>query len=257
MTTPSPACAKIASFFQSGGVSGEEAQKGGTLLSRSYDLQSGAFISLNCVSKVEAIGLALFQQPANSGLSVATEEDVTKGGMIARALSRLATKITEYEQTIRALGLTDIVSIESAALKNVICNDPDFMTDLQDKTHQTALFVFDIEPTENDIGVNGCKEVRRQNIPPNKIMYVIVPEKYRQEIEGNGTTYGILIDKIRFVEDKEETISISYKDASGNTPSCRMSTPIKVPNYEAALKIVAQQVGNIRAHPLFIHMTRL
>ena len=256
MDSFSPVCNKIHSFFSHGAISGdklEEVKQQGIHTTGSYDPETGGILALNCISKAGGIARSLFQQAANSGLSVATEESVGSGGIIDEVLQRRSTDIQEYEAKLRPM-FSNVTTIESASLKNIICEDQVFIANLEKKTHQTALFIFNIIPSEDDLSEIGCKEIKRQGISPDKITHVLIPEKYREVIEKQGPMLGIPMDKVVFVPDKQEAISISYKDAQANTPFCTLKNPIHVPDYETFLNDLRQKAGN---KPIYTHMTRL
>ncbi len=260
MIPVSPVCAKLASFFNSGAVSGGELEKipqKDISVIRSFDSKSVGSLSLNCVSDTAAIAHSLFEKTANGGLCVAAEETVNTGGIIDEVIHRRKDDIEKCEQKIRSLGWDNIVTVKIYSLINVICKDGQFILNLQEKVHRTALFVFDIEPEKGDIAESGCKEARRQNISPEKIAYVIVPEKYKDEVLEKGEAFGIPLDKVIFVGDTKKRIRFSYKDAENNTPSCETEGPIVIPDYESALDLIAKKFGDIKSHPLFTHMTRL
>ncbi|MGD0665306.1 MAG: hypothetical protein ABSA17_06205 [Rhabdochlamydiaceae bacterium] len=260
MLPSSPVCEKIGSFFTYGGVSGDKLEKvkeRKVSVVHSFDKQPGSFLALNCVSKVHAIKLSLYQQPANSCLSVASEEnEEDPQGTIYEVIQRRKSDIERYEEGARASGF-DRVSIKCAALRNIICEDEIFISKLREKTHKTALFIFDVTPEKDEISALGCKEVRRQGITPDKIVCVLIPERYRSEIMEKGAVHGIPLDKVRFIRDKDEAIAFGYKDSHDTHPWCKIAKPISVPDYESEVRIVAEKFGGIDSHPLFLHMTRL
>ncbi len=175
MLPSSPVCEKIGSFFTYGAVSGDKLEKvkeRKVSVVHSFDKQPGTFLALNCVSRVDAIRDSLFLQPANGCLSVASEEDEKDPqGIIYDVIQRRKFDIERYEEGIRASGF-DRVSVKCASLRNIICKDEVFISKLREKTHRTALFIFDVTPEKDEISALGCKEVRRQGITPDKIVCV-------------------------------------------------------------------------------------
>ncbi len=214
MNPVNPVSSKLASFFKYGGVSGEQlsrVQEEQVRVTRSYDAQPGRELSLNCVSKTVGIARSLFSQAANSGFSVACEEAVGTGGIIDDVIRRRGEEIRKYEEEIRSMGISNIVTIETASLQKIICKDEEFLINLQEKAHRTALFVFDLEAQEGEKSAIGCKETRRRNVSPDQIKCVIISERYRDIVTPNSREYGIPLDKVIFVDDTEESISVSYK----------------------------------------------
>ncbi len=258
MNPVNPVCQKIASFFEFGAVSGQKLEKviEQTDVAKSYDTQSTQALALNCIYQVHGIKNSLFDKAANSGLSIVSEETVGSGGIIDEVLKRREQDIQIFEKTI---GLINRVSIESATLRNIISIDEIFRQNLQEKVHKSALFVFDLTADISDIGALniGCKETRRAGVSSDRIICVIIPEQYRDMVKENYEFFKIPIDKVIFVGDKEESISISYMDSEGGVPSCKLAKPINVPDYESVLNELVLERGNLQKNPLFTHMTRL
>lgn len=258
MILTNPACEKIGSFFRFGAMSGEALKKMEEQVdvSRSYDTHS-VELCLNCISSYVGIQKGLFQQPANSGLSIVAEEAIGSKGIIDEVFKRRSIDIQAFEDNVKKSGLKNRVTLESASLRNIICKDELFLSNLQNKVHLSALFVFNLVAKPEDFGETGCKETRRTGVTSNKIICVIVPEKYREAIITDHEAFGIPLDKVIFVGDKKEAIAISYKDEMGDVPSCVLPSAIDVPDYETALDQIAKKRGNLEKNPLFIHMTRI
>jgi hypothetical protein len=192
------------------------------------------------------------------------ENEKDPQGIIYEVMHRRKSDIAKFEMGLDGRGF-DKTSIKSASLRNVICRDEIFISRLQEKTHRTALFIFDVKPEKDEISGSGCKEVRRNDITPDKIVCVLIPEKYKSEIMEKGASHGIPINeegKVRFIPDKAEEIAFGYKASNEGAsdeinPWCKLPQPISVPDYESAVEMVAEKFGGIESHPLFLHMTRL
>lgn len=209
--TSNPVWDKINSFLTYGAVSGDELeklQKDGVEVKQSYDEKNVGSLSLNCVSSVDGIARSLFDQAANSALSVTSEEQEGSGGIIDNALERNKQAIVEQAEAIKSLGIQNVTTIESGCLKTIICKDPEFLHALSEKAHQTVLFVFDLPIEEEDIAENGCKETRKSNVSPKNIKAVIVPNRYEEIVRLKAKEAGIPQEKFIFVNDVERQILV-------------------------------------------------
>lgn len=104
----------------------------------------------------------------------------------------------------------------------------------------------------------ACIETRRDEISPQQIKCVMIPEKYREEFTIYAESGGIPKEKIIFVPSVPIKMSISYKDGMDVIQCKEMEDTISVPDYQKELSRIVEEEGrDLTSKPLFTHMTRL
>ena len=157
---------KILNIFQHGLLAG-----GGDFpVKTSFDSKGNKIVSLNCISDIDGIETSL-SHPAKGGLTVTLEERVGEGGILDEALKRNADLIQVSQEELAMLTPSLMTFM---ARRSALKQDSKFLEAISQKTHQTALFILNLElhPDDNQ-STDGCNEVSRPKVLPEKISEVL------------------------------------------------------------------------------------
>ena len=177
-------------------------------------------------------------------------EDAVLWNPLDAALQRNADQIKEKEQKMSAGLLSFMTSmVTPAARLAVLKTDSEFIGDIARKIHMTALFILDLEPlADESVSLDGCKEVIRETIPPERIQFVLMSERERVEVGGDS--------RVIHLPSREGSINFCYKDEHGNPQTITDLGPIDIPDYQKFLRELAE-TKSLPESPIYTHMTRL
>lgn len=215
---------------------------------RSFDRTDRNVVAINAISSLAGIQISLSHK-AKGGISEAIEENILQPGLLSSFLQKYHSIVTNKQKTLlqQMPGIPEKF-ILSAARKNVILENREFLEELSLRAHHTALIILNIESQEGEnTALDGCKETFRKKVSPENIQHVLISNKFRQKFNA--------LEKVLFVPEENSHIYFSYLDENGDPHSIPIPE-VSIPNYQSFLLKYARD-RNLKDQPLYTHMTRL
>lgn len=241
--TGTGASATVVSILQRGIIPATQILQAGIEQTFSVDSRLNDQVSLNCISKVNGIGVSLLH-PAKGGLAVAVE---SRRDLFDAARVRNKIAIERYQSDPDVSNFSKKTQA-SYAYQKALQHDLQLRQALSDRTYRTALFILQLHVQHDDelYAQDGCLETSRPSVAARDIKHIVLPKRHKDEIDScealkNEREHG----KFFFVGD---TQALAF-------PFCGLDIKdVTIPDYARALKRFYEESGR---SPLFTHMARL
>ena len=260
-SSSSPTIGRLTSIVNQGLLSAATMRAGNISYQGGYDTFVNTNVYLNVVTKTAGIPQAVFS-PSEGVFSVGIER-IDDSGIVSEFLNRNKEKV---EQRFQSKLVNQPMesrwhnSLRDQALHECLQEDHAFLAKLEERTHNLAVFVLELDPTSSDrldAEDIGCHDTIRGSISPDCLLRIILSK----DVQDTAEVRGILQKenkRIIFIEAKKQKILFCYqRSTEASTEKMIFEVTIRAPDFGKTLKKIFLSEFRNQNKPMYLHTTRL